>query len=209
MSEIIQRATAAINGSASADELNACKLAVNEHRHQSAQRHADISEGGRARRQAVEAGDVEQVRKLDVEARELSAELEVIQGLQSKLQDRLDAARAREATSKIPKAYKALAAALEAERAALRALENARATTAGHLSTLRTQRTYLARFRQTSGQTLDAPPASQQLLYKFLDVRGITPVPGEGWGRNGHVVEDLTDCLGLEPLRPSKLQAVG
>jgi hypothetical protein len=88
---IIQQATKALNTHKTADELNTVKLDLNGRRHESSQRHADISEGGRTRRQAIEAGDVEQVRKLDGEARELSAELEVIQGLASKVQTRLSA----------------------------------------------------------------------------------------------------------------------
>ncbi|MDT8321558.1 MAG: hypothetical protein RQ826_13615 [Xanthomonadales bacterium] len=117
------------------------------------------------------SGDVEALRKLDEEERELGPELEVLRALQDKIRSRLDETLAREHVANWPQSCAELDELLAAQAEAHAAASKARQAVDAKLTELRTQRHHVTRQKVLNGQSLELP-AAPKLLRTYMAVQG-------------------------------------
>jgi len=122
---------------------------------------------GPERQKAIDACDLNAIRAMDDEERDLVTEMEVLRSLQKRLRAHLDATKAREFVAAAPVRYSELAKLLAAEAKAQAALLNARKATESALRDLNAQRQHVAR-----ASRLEFPAADETLLWQLMQVRG-------------------------------------
>jgi len=203
----------ALEGSPDAATLQTLVSKLKRHRIERTERHDRIAEtqivrGPQAvanseRQAALEAGDVEAVRKMDDEAAQIKAELQVLTHQQQGIQKRLVEAKAREAVENAPEAYKELHRLMDAEQAALDALKKAQAATDAQIGGIRQARADIEQARR-SGAVAEMPSADPGALSRFLSLRGIRPDPIHGYGNRLQFVSRVAADLGVDVPIPQR-----
>jgi hypothetical protein len=162
---------------------------------------------GPERQKAIDACDLNAIRAMDDEERDLVAEMEVLRSLQKRLRAHLDATKAREFVAAAPVRYSELAKLLAAEAKAQAALLNARKATESALRDLNAQRQHVAR---PNTPNLAFPAADGALLRQLMQVRGYSYHRGPervGWfAPSAHPgqLRQTADALGLPVPRPDQ-----
>jgi len=203
----------ALEGSPDAATLQALVSRAKQHRIELTRRHDAIAEtqiirGPQAianseRQAALEAGDVALVRKLDDEAREIAAELQVLNHQDRQLRCRLVEAKAFEAVQNAPEAYSTLSDLMDAEQQALDALKKAQAATDAQIGGIRQARADIEQARR-SGAVAEMPSADPGVLTRFLALRGIRPDPIHGYGNKLQFVSRVAADLGVDVPMPQR-----
>jgi len=203
----------ALEGNPDAAQLQDLLGKLKQHRVELTERHDRIAEtqivrGPQAvanseRQAALEAGDVATIRKLDDEAREIAAELQVLTHQQQGIQKRLVEAKAREAVENAPEAYKALSDLMDAEQQALDALKKAQAATDAQIGGIRQARADIEQARR-SGAVAEMPSADPEAMTRFLSLRGIRPDPVHGFGSKFRFVSMVANDLGVDVPQPQR-----
>jgi len=177
---IIERVKAALDGDQRAAELDELSVELRIHTNKKGQRFKEIvardpdtfgGNPGVERRKALDACDLDAIRTMDDEERDLAAEMEVLRSLQNRLRAHLDATKAHEFVAAAPVRYSELAKLLAAEEKAQAALQNVRKATEAALRDLNTQRQHVG---HPSTPNLEFPAASDVLLRQLMQVRGYT-----------------------------------
>ncbi|MCF6225772.1 MAG: hypothetical protein L3J22_05635 [Xanthomonadales bacterium] len=202
--DIIQQVINALKDGATADKLQALSLQLRKRSYELRTRQTEISPDGLERREIAQSGDISALQKLNAECLELVAQIDGIEGIQGRLATALMVAKAKEAADTMNDKCKALEAYLDAETAAKQALNKARCDTDGQLGAMTQARMDINTCANTCGTRFEAPAADAGLLGRYIEVRGIHPEPGAGWGRNIHTVERAADSMGLTPPRASE-----
>lgn len=175
---IIERTKAAIDGDQRADLLDELHVELRIHINGKGDRLKAITakdtstfgaNPGPERQRAVDAGDLDAIKAMDKEERDLVAELEVLRSLQKRLRSHLDATKSQEFVEAAPVRYSEIAKLLATEDKAQVALLAARKTTESALSDLNAQRQHVVR---TSN--LEFPAADDTLLRQLMQARGYT-----------------------------------
>ena len=175
---IIERAKAALVGEQTATELDELNVELRAQVRTTGERLQAITakdtstfgcNPGPERQLAVDAGDLDVIRALDDEERDIVAEMEVLRSLQKRLRAHLDATRAHEFVEDAPERYTELTGLLETEAKAQAALLTARKATEAALRDLNTQRQHVAR---PNTPNLEFPAADDALLRQLMKVRG-------------------------------------
>jgi hypothetical protein len=125
---------------------------------------------GPERAKVIADGDVEAVRKLDDEERDLGPELAVLRSLQDNLRQRLDAQRAKEYADGLPQSFAELSELLAAEAKAQAVARKAREGVAAQLKELGAQRHHIVRQNALNGAKLELPAAPAELLTRYMSV---------------------------------------
>lgn len=201
---ILEKVKAAIEASATVDELQVLTSQLRAQGYELRTRHQEIIPDGQTRRYVAQSGDLPALEKLDAECLKLGPQIDIITGVQERLAAALMVAKAKEGANGMTDNYKGLGACLDVEQAALRVLDQARRATDGQLDAMTQARMDIARAANISGVRFEAPAADPALLVRYIETRGIRAEPGNGWGRNTHTVERASDALGLNPPRVSQ-----
>ena len=212
--KIIERVKAALTGEQRADVLDELNVKLRMYANQKGERlkaivtkDGDTFAGGPGpeRQKVIAEGDVEALRALDDEERDLVAEMEVLRSLQKRLRAHLDATRAHEFVKDAPERYTELTGLLETEIKVQAALQAARKATEGALRDLTAQRQHVARARN-----LEFPAADSSLLKLLMDVRGYSYSRGPeriGWyapGVNPGQLRQVAEALGVDVPHPGR-----
>ncbi len=159
----------------------------------------------------VADGDIEALRKLDDEERELGPELEVLRDLYGRLRLRLDEQRAKAYVDNMPQTFAGLRDSLAAQAAAQAAARKAAQTVAEQMKELQQQRHHITRQVAINGQKLVPPPA--ELLAQYMKVQGYTYHRGPdrvGWfspTSGSHELNRVAEVLGVDVPRPEQQAA--
>lgn len=214
---IIERANAALKGEQKAAELDALLVELREQIRINGARLQAItakdkstfgSNPGPERQRMITAGDIEALRKLDEEERDLVARLEVLRSLQKRIRENFDAARANEFIEAAPARYVELAEFLKTEAKAQAALLAARTATENALRDLSAQRQHVGRV-----QNVEFPAADGALLRQLMQVRGYTYLRGPdrvGWfspSGGPQQLRIIAGALGVNIPRPDRESA--
>lgn len=211
---IIERVKAALEDEQTADELDELHAELRAQIKTSGTRLQAITtkdtstfgeNPGPERQKAIDACDLNAIRAMDDEERDLVTEMEVLRSLQKRLRAHLDATKAREFVAAAPVRYSELAKLLAAEAKAQAALLNARKATESALRDLNAQRQHVVR-----ASHLEFPAADDTLLWQLMQVRGYSYHRGPervGWfAPSAHPgqLRQVADALGLPVPHPDQ-----
>jgi hypothetical protein len=161
---------------------------------------------GPERQRAVDTGDLDAIKAMDKEERDLVAELEVLRSLQKRLRSHLDATKAKVFVAAAPVRYSELAKSLATEAKIKAALLDARKATESALSNMTAQRQHVVR---TSN--LEFPAADDTLLRQLMQARGYTYHRGPsriGWfspTSGPQQLKIIASALGVVVPRPAAM----
>lgn len=168
---------------------------------------------GPERQKVVATGDIEALRRLDSEERDLAPELEVLRDLQGNLRRRLDETIGRDYAAGMQCQYatvEELAATVAEAQAALR---KSRQALEAKLNDIRAQRHHVVRQNSLNGQRLELPAADPALLRQYMAVQGYTYHRGPdrvGWfapSGGPQQLKNVAETLGLGVPRPERESA--
>lgn len=173
---LIERVKAALDSEQTAEELDELAVELRMHINTTTTRLKAITakdtstfseNPGSERQRAIDGGDLDTIKAMDEEERNLVRELEVLRSMQKRLRAKLDMTKANEFVAAAPARYTKVAKLAAAEAKAKAALEAARKKTEGALRDLTTQRQHVAR-----ASNLEFPAADDTLLWQLIQVRG-------------------------------------
>lgn len=211
---LIEKVKAALDSEQTADELDELAIELRMHTNTIAKRLKAITtkdtstfgeNPGPERREAVDVGDLDAIKAMDDEERDLVVELEVLRSLQKRLRAHLDATKADEFVAAASIRYSELAKLLAAETKAQAALKAARTATEGALRDLTAQRQHVAR-----ASRLEFPAADDTLLWQLMQVCGYSYHRGPsrvGWFSptgGPRQLEIIAGSLGMPVPRPDQ-----
>jgi len=164
---------------------------------------------GPKRQEAIDAGDLDAIKAMDKEERDLVAEMEVLRSLQNRLRAHLDATKAHEFVESAPVRYSELAKLLADEAKKEAALLAARKTTDAALRDLTAQRQHVAR---PNTPNLEFPAADDTLLRQLMAARAFRYLRGSrvGWfspTAGPQQLKIIAGALGVPVPRPEQQAA--